>query len=156
MIGLALLFIFLAGISHLIFVDHTPEYPYEKRGIFFWKIGGYNKDYKLWNFGFPYYRGWEEISEFVTSTDETGYFVSNEEKPITSFYIPQKYFVAGAGYYIHIYHPQSFKEKVDKKKIRYWTDNYDPVKVIEVNGRILVEIYDMPQGTIDEIKHAGY
>ena len=115
-----------------------------------------NTAYQLRLFGFPYNRDWEEIREFVTSTDDIGFFASNERSSITSFYIPQKFDIEGAGFYIHIHHPQSFKERVAKKKIRYWTNNYDPIKVFEKNGRVLVEIYDMPPGTIDELKRAGY
>ncbi len=154
-VGITLLFVFLAGISHLIFIDHTPEYPWERRKYLFWMIEP-NKAYQLWSFGFPYYRDWEGISEYVTSTDDIGFFASNEKKSITSFYVPQQFDVDGAGYYIHIYHPQSFKETVANRKIRYWTNNYDPVKVFEINGRVLVEIYDMPPGTIEELKRAGY
>ena len=115
-----------------------------------------NQAYTVRLFGFPYSRDWEEIGEFVTSTDETGFYASNEKKSLASFYIPQTFYISGAGYYIHIYNPQSFKEKVEKKKIRYWTDNYDPIKVIEKNGRVLVEIYDMPPGTFDDLKREGY
>jgi hypothetical protein len=154
-VGLTLLFLFLAGISHLIFIDHTPEYPWERRKYLFWMIEP-NKAYQLWSFGFPYYRDWEGISEYITSTDDIGFFASNEKKSITSFYVPQEFDVDGAGYYIHINHPQSFKETVANRKIRYWTNNYDPVKVFEINGRVLVEIYDMPPGTIEELKRAGY
>jgi len=155
-VWLALLFAFLAGVSHLIFVDHTPEYPYEKRRILFWTIGGPNRDYKLWNFGFPYYRRWEDIHTFVTTNGNNGYYATNENVSISVYYVPFKYFVERAGYYIYIHNPQSFKTWDGRDKVQYWRANYKPVKVFEYNGRVVAEVYDMPAGSLEEIKRAGY
>ena len=155
---LCLLFGSLAAISHLIFVDHTPEYPYEKRGILFWTIGGADtvKESKLWNFGFPYYRRWEDIREFVSTSENTGYYATNENVSISVYYVPYTYFVERAGHYIYIHNPQSFKTWDGRDKIQYWRANHDPVKVFEYNGRVVAEVYYMPPGSLDEIKKAGY
>ncbi len=156
--GISLLFLSLAGIAHLIFVDHTPEYPYEKRGILFWTIGGGEKvrDYKLWTFGFPYNRRWEEIGEFVTSTENNGYYVTNENVSISVYYIPLKYFVERAGHYIYIHNPQSFKSWDSRDKVQYWRAKHEPVKVLTNGGRVVAEIYYMPTGSLEEIKAEGY
>lgn len=155
-VGLALLFITLAGISHLIFIDHTPEYPYEERGLFFWKIGGQNKDYKLWNFGFPYYRRWEDIQAYISSHEGNGYYATNENTSISEYYVPYKYGVERAGYYIYIHNPQSYRNPSGQNKIHYWIENYQPEKVFEYNGRIIAEIYYMPSGRLEEIIESGY
>jgi 4-amino-4-deoxy-L-arabinose transferase-like glycosyltransferase len=155
-VWVALLFSALAAISHLIFVDHTPEYPYEKRRILLWTIGGPNRDYKLWNFGFPYYRRWEDIREFVTTTEKNGYYATNENVSISVYYVPFKYFVERAGHYIYIHNPQSFKTWDGRDKVQYWRQNYPPVKVFEANGRVVAEVYYMPPGNLEDIQVAGY
>ncbi len=154
----ALLFVWLAGISHLIFVDHTPEYPFEKRRILFWTIGGPGpvRDYKLWTFGFPYNRRWEDIREFVTTTENDGYYATNENVSISVYYVPFTYFVERAGHYIYIHNPQSFKTWDSRDKIQYWRAHYKPVKVLENEGRVVAEIYYMPPGSLEDIKKAGY
>jgi hypothetical protein len=155
-VGLTLLFLILTGISHLIFVDHTPEYPYEERGILFWKIGGRNEDYKLWNFGFPYYRRWEDIQEYVSNQEGNGYYATNESTSISVYYVPYRYWVERAGYYIYIKNPQTYRDPDRRDKIRFWMVNYAPEKVFEYNGTTVAEIYYMPEGSLEEIKVAGY
>jgi len=155
---LALLFAWLAGVSHLIFVDHTPEYPFEERKIFFWVVGGPGPvhDYRPWVYGFPYYRGWEEIRDFVTTTENNGYYTTNEETSISIYYVPFTYFADRAGHYIYIHAPQSFESKDRDPKPHYWRKHYKPVKVLENNGKVVAEIYYMPPGSLEEIWEEGY
>jgi len=153
---LALSFGFLASVSHLIFVDHSPEYPFQKRRILLWTIGGPVDDYKLWTYGFPYYRRWEDIGVYVTSTANNSFYATNENTSISKFYVPLSYFVEQAGYYIYIHEPQSFERQDLRAKTRYWREHYEPVKVFEYEGRVVAEIYDMPPGSLEEIKKAGY
>jgi 4-amino-4-deoxy-L-arabinose transferase-like glycosyltransferase len=154
--GLAILFIFLFTLSHFVFVDHTPEYPWEERKYLIWTLEKPDEKYKLWLFGFPYYRHLEEIGEYVTSTENNGFYATNEHKSIIEHYVPYKFNVNQSGYYIHIYNPQSFRNKLIKDKIRYWQKNYPPVKVFENYGNIVAELYLMPEGDVSEIKKAGY
>lgn len=153
---ITLLFLSLAGISHLIFIDYTPEYPYEKRGVLFWTIGGEKEGYKLWSYGFPYYRRWEDIREYVSTHESNGYYATNETTSISVFYVPYKYYVERAGYYIYIHNPQNYRNRDGRNKIHYWQVNYKPDKVFEYNGRVIAEIYYMPAGSLEEIKNAGY
>lgn len=155
---LTLLFVWLAGISYLIFVDHAPDYPYETRRILFWTIGGPRSvhDYKPWPYGFPYYRRLEEIRDFVTTNENNGWYTTNENTSITNYYVPLIYFANQAGYYIYIHGPQSFENKDRDPKPQYWRAHYKPVKVLKYNGRVVAEIYNMPPGSLDEIKKAGY
>jgi hypothetical protein len=154
--GLAILFIFLFTLSHFIYIDHTPEYPWERRGYFFWTIEEPDLKYRLWLFGFPYYRYWEEIGEYITSTENNGFYSTNEKKSIASHYVPYEFDINRSGYYIHIYNPQSLRDRFANDKIRYWRKNYQPVKMFENHGRIVAEIYLMPEGNVLEIKNAGY
>lgn len=154
--GLLLGFIFLASLSHFIFVDHTPEYPWEERRYLFWTVSKPDTEALLWMYGFPYYRHWEEIGDYVTSANGNGYYSSNEKIRISRHYVPHPYDIEESGHYIHIYNPHNFKDKLAKEKIRYWTKNYRPVKSFENDGRVVVEIYEMPPGSIQEIREAGY
>jgi hypothetical protein len=152
----AAMFMGLAATSHLIFVDHTPEYPFERRRILFWTIGGPDETYRQWVFGFPYYRRWEDIREYITSDESSIYYASNEKTSLTSFYIPYPVSLANAGPYIYIHNPQSFNARDRRVKVRYWRERYAPIKVFEVEGRVVAEIYKMPPGSLKEIKAAGY
>ena len=154
--GLVLMFGFLALLSQFIFVDHTPEYPWEPRGFLLWTLQKPETKGDLWIFGFPYYRHWDEIGQFVTENDRYDYYATNEKTTIAVKYIPYTYDVNQSGYYIHIHNPQSFKDEIAQEKIRYWVKNYQPIKVFENQGRVAAEIYEMPPGTIEEIKAAGY
>ena len=156
LLWLGMLFGSLAGISHLIFVDHTPEYPFEKRRILLWTIGGPLDRYKVWSFGFPYYRRWEDIGTYITSMTGIRYYYSNEQSAIASYYVPYDNSVKFAGAYIYIHNPQSFKQREDKVKAIYWRSRYSPVKAFEYNGRVVAEVYDMPPGSLEDIKQMDY
>jgi 4-amino-4-deoxy-L-arabinose transferase-like glycosyltransferase len=154
--GLAILFIFLFTLSHFIFIDHTPEYPWEERKYLIWTLEEPDQKYKLWLYGFPYYRYWDEIVEYITSSENNGFYSTNEKKSISEYYVPYEFNVNKSVYYIHIHNPQRLRERLAKDKIRYWRKNYPPVKVFEYRGRIVAEIYLMPKGDVSEIKKAGY
>lgn len=154
---LALLFGSLAFISHLIFVDHNPEYPFEKKRILFWTLGGPYGNYKTWLYGFPYYRDWEAIGEYVTSEKGKWYYYTNEYTNISNFYVRYGHSVANAGKYVYILHPQSFTGSDGvKEKASYWQTHYPPVKIFEIDGKVVAEVYEMPPGTLEEIREAGY
>lgn len=154
--GLVILFIFLSTLSHFIFVDHTPEYPWEERKYLIWTLEEPDSKYKLWLYGFPYNRYWDEIAEYIISTENNGFYSTNEKRSISGFYLPYEFNVNQSGYYIHIHNPQSLRERLPIDKIRYWRKNYQPVKVFEYRGRTVAEIYLMPEGDVKEIKKAGY
>jgi 4-amino-4-deoxy-L-arabinose transferase-like glycosyltransferase len=152
----ALAITFLSAVSHLIFIDHTPEYPWEQRRILYWTIGAPDEKYRVWAFGFPYNRQWEAIGEYITSNENNEYYATNENKSLAGNYIPIPFDVNRSGYYIHIYHPQSFRDRLVDDKIRYWTKNYPPVKTYLTEGKTVAEIYDMPPGNISELRSQGY
>jgi predicted membrane channel-forming protein YqfA (hemolysin III family) len=162
---LGFVFLFMAGVDHLIYVDHSPEYPWEQRRVLFWVIGKPDPTYFLWEYGFPYNRHWREISDYVCSEQHIqcgdpyatdGYFSTNEDKVIAGYYMPMQFDIDQSGYYVQIIHPTNFKETVFKEKIRYWIKNYPPVKEYENDGRVVAQLYLMPAGTIDQIRGEGY
>ncbi len=152
----ASLFVFLFMVAHLIFIDHTPEYPWNNRGILGWVVGLPDEKYRVWPYGFPYNRRWDEIGDFVKLDQNSTYYSTNENKSIASYHIPYPFDIDKAGYYIHIYHPQSLHDRIASDKIRYWLKNHPPLKVFKVNNQVVSEIYFMPAGSFEEIRQAGY
>jgi 4-amino-4-deoxy-L-arabinose transferase-like glycosyltransferase len=154
--GLALLFVFIASLSHFIFVDHTPEYPWENRRYLIWTVQLPEVKGDLWLFGFPYYRHWDEVAAYVTSNSDVKAYITNETTAISAYHIPLTYDPDQAGYYIYVHNPQSFRAVLANDKLRYWTKKYKPDKVFTTEGRVMVEIYKMPPGTLDQIIAEGY
>jgi 4-amino-4-deoxy-L-arabinose transferase-like glycosyltransferase len=151
-----LVILFLGGVSHLIFVDHSPEYPWQERRILAWTVGKPDESHRIWAFGFPYYRRWDEIGSYVTSAPSSSYYSTNENKSIASHFVPYPFDINQSGYYIHIYEPQSLRERLADDKVRYWTKNHKPEKVFEVDGRVVAEVYLMPEGNVEDLKSQGY
>jgi hypothetical protein len=157
--GWVILFAFLASLSHFILIDHTPEYPWENRGYFSWVLSKPETKGDLWIFGFPYYRHWEEIGQFVEANSTSGYYSTNEKTSIVEKYLPPseyQYDLEQSTCYIHIENPQSGKNKLANEKILYWTKNHQPDKVFKNNGIPVAELYLMAPGTLEEIKAQGY
>lgn len=157
LIFLTILFGGLTSLSHMMFIDHPPEYPWETKIFLFAKIGGLRSSpYKVWAYGFPYNRHWPEIRDYMMSHNPNGYYSTNEDKSLTSYYIPQENSVELSGYYIHIHHPMDLKEDIAKPKINYWMAKYPPVKVFMNENVVVSEVYRMPPGSLDEIIRRGY
>jgi 4-amino-4-deoxy-L-arabinose transferase-like glycosyltransferase len=142
------LFGFLFAVSHFIFVDHTPEYPWETRRILFWKVERPASEYMLWVFGFPYYRHWEEIGKFVASSQVNGYYWTNEKLTIASRYVPGESDEVKAGVYIHVFNPQSFIDTLPgNAKLRDWIKHHPPDKVFMNGSKTVAEVYILPAGS---------
>lgn len=154
---LLVLFGGLTSLSQVMFIDHPPEYPWETKIFLIAKIGGLHKsDYKVWTYGFPYNRHWLEIRDYIMANNPNGYYSTNEDKSLTTYYIPQVNSVELSGYYIHVHHPMDLKEAIAKPKINYWMSKYPPVKVFMNEDVVVSEIYRMPPGTLEEIIRRGY
>lgn len=174
-IGLATFFVFVFYLSHKVFVDHTREYPWEDEEFLVWKLRRPNPIFHLSMFGFPYYRHWEEIGEYVTSGENKAswdkshdiffdsrsepnntFYSTNERNSISRYYIPFQKDTDSAGHYIYIYNPQSFTIKTDNEKANYWMANYRSIKTFSNNGKIVSEIYYMPAGDLNTLRQSGY
>ncbi len=142
------LFGFLFAISHFIFIDHTPEYPWEARRILFWKVERPANEYKLWVFGFPYYRHWDEIGKFVASSQSNGYYSTNEKLAIASRYLPGEYNEDKAGVYVHIFNSQSFTDTFSgNTELRDWIKHHPPDKIFTNGSKTAAEVYILPAGS---------
>ncbi|RUR72133.1 ArnT family glycosyltransferase [Chlorogloeopsis fritschii PCC 9212] len=134
--------------SHLLFIDNKQEYPWENKNFFFLN---FKRQSRQSLFGFPYYRHWEKVELYLESAKSNGYFITNEKKSITRYYIPGNFKnlelypydsnSTGEIYVIYIRNPQSGNKKILDKEQSYWEERYQPVKTFSNHGRIVTTIY---------------
>lgn len=71
------------------FINTSPEYPWYPKSYIFGKMGELvstkNKIYGI--FGFPYRRGWHEISAQVYAMPDVKKYSSNEKEQVTQYYL---------------------------------------------------------------------
>ncbi len=156
---IALIFIFTFLLSHTIFIDHSPEYPWTSKKFLIWDISRPNAMYHLSIFGFPYYRHWEEIETYVRENNINNIYGTNERKSIPRFYLEGiDKDGATSSQYIYIDDPQAFSESILQDKPYYWIRiiNKKP-DVVFKNGDIVVSrIYNMPDGTIRDLEKESW
>jgi len=123
--------------SYVIFVDHSREYPWQQKELLSFNIWvkkdkrktrheikkmrkevfnlttpKYNINQKLPLFGFPHYRGWNEINDYlnfqnIKNNEKYGY-ITNEVKTKSEWYMDAKYKSDDGFYAIGIKRPLSF------------------------------------------------
>jgi len=155
-IGIFVLFAFLSLQSYTVFVDSYKEYPWEQEQFMFWTLPMPTPIYHLSMFGFPYYRNWEGIGDFISQFPEVEAYSTNERKSMARHYINLEKDTEKAGFFVHVRHPQSFTEDIIYEKADYWAQNYEPVHTLSRFGRDLVRVYLMEPGTLEEIQALGY
>jgi len=153
---LVMLFTFISIQSYMVFVDHFKEYPWQEEKFFLWTFPMPTPIYHLSMFGFPYFRDWEGISNYISSHSAATAYSTNERKSISRHYIALEKDTDLAGFYVYIRHPQSFTNEITNEKVLYWTSKQPPVYTMSKGGTDLVNIYLMPGGTLAEIKSRGF
>jgi len=155
-LGIVLIISFLTVQSYVVFVDHKREYPWEDEKFLIWTFRKPDTNFHLSLFGFPYYRNWDGIKNFVMSKPDIVAYYSNERRQIAGFYLDYDRNYDRAGAYVHIMNPQSFTDYIGSDKVAYWISKYDPVYTLTENGRDKVRLYMMEPGTLEEIKQRGF
>lgn len=118
---------FLYYQAYYIFIDHSKEYPWEQK-TYFEKFERnnlllkslipdlttpvYTIEQKLPLFGFPHYRHWNEINDYINDQnaelgEDFGY-ITNEDKTISEWYIDAKYRADNGFYIIGVREPVNF------------------------------------------------
>lgn len=158
--GMTLLFMFIYLQVFAIYVDNSVEYPWKEEKFFFWTFPKPNAIYHLSMFGFPYYRNWEGIRDFVKadslSLEPVTAYSTNERKSLVRFYVPLEKSSNKAGYYIYIKDPQSFTNQIIEEKPLYWTSKYSPDYTLTRNGEEIVKVYKMVPGSLEDVQQMGY
>lgn len=152
---LGALFTFFALQSYFVFVDNSKEYPWQEEKFLIWTMHTPNATYHLSLFGFPYFRDWESISQFIAGYPEVTAYSTNERESISRHYVNLQKDTSKAGFYIFLQFPQSFTEHIQNDKALYWASKYPPVYTLSRGGIDLVNIYNMPPGTLTEIRSKG-
>jgi hypothetical protein len=148
--------LFFSYISYEIFVDHTPEYPWNPKQILGMKLDG---GFVSGTFGFPYSREWREIGRWFQELPGDGevMLVSNEKRQFTSFYLPSnvrnriKYNThefpgevdAPQGLYVLIVHePQSWTYQFWGLTLGGWREKFVPLHdFVNDEGKIVASVY---------------
>ncbi len=145
-VGIVVAFTFIFIQSFAVFVDHTKEYPWRNEKFMFWTLPAPSPVYHLSMFGFPYYRHWEEIADFILSdtgvlpcpknrpiesckqiNDKIIFYSTNERDSIARYHIPYSKETNNAGYFVYIRDPQSYSHDLNQEKVEYWAANYPAV-----------------------------
>lgn len=155
-LGIFLLFGFLFAQSYAVYVDNTKEYPWEQEKFLIWTFPNPSVVYHLSMFGFPYFRDWEGIRDFVLAHPEINAYTTNERKSIARYYVGLEKGADKAGFYVHVKNPQSFTNDILSEKALYWTQHYEPIYTLTRGGRDFTRIYIMAPGTLEEIVLQGY
>lgn len=139
------LFLFIFLQSYAIFVDHTQEYPWENERFLFWTLRSPSPDvterYALSMFGFPYFRDWENIGEFIREHSDFNSVGANEPDVVTNFYVRKsgrKF--SPYRYYISIENPRSFIPILNDRMAEI-IQTQKPVQRVVASGETLAEIY---------------
>jgi len=160
------LFLFLFFLSHTIFVDHNPEFPWNDKKFLVWDLRGDDEN-KTAKMGFPCNRRWREMGEYFLDHkgDVDKQYVTNEKEVISSFYLPQSliYFKfnpkiisdmkEGEGCYaIIVEAPQSWRQNILDMPISYWKSRLIPLKTFtDGNGKLLSSIYYLTKSDLEPL-----
>ncbi len=143
---LLILYLFLGYQSYMIFVDHSKEYPWEREPFLAWELKKPNTGYQLSLFGFPYYRGWKELADFLVTDGQSSYYWDNEKASLSRYYIPLDRDNKKAGYFIRINRPQTFTSEIINKRGASWAVLNPPIKVFyNKSGRQVAMVYLVPE-----------
>lgn len=153
------MFLFMFLISHTLFIDHSPEYPWQSKKFMFWEIPQPQSNYHLSIFGFPYYRHWEDIENYLRENTQNMVFGTNERSSIPRFYLDGfKKEGATANHFVYILNPQSFAPSIYQSKPFHWIRNLnmEPSVVYTNDGISVAKVYEMPLGTLEDLRNMGY
>jgi len=155
--GIGIIFTFIALQMYALFIDNNQEYPWEEEKFLIWTFPRPTPAYHLSMFGFPYFRNWEGLKEFIESYPKNqAAYSTNERTTISRHFITLPKESNLAGFYIYIRNPQSFENVVVHQKVSYWMSKYKPIYVYSKNGINMVEIYLMEPGGKEVIIDKGF
>jgi len=152
--------------SYVFFVDHSREYPWEPKKLYYYPDNYYpDKNFinefvyyflsqetpkyaaepKLPLFGFPHGRYWNEINAFIEEqnnlrNEKFGYH-TNEDKSVSEWYMTMKYTDKNGFYGVGINRPTNF---VPDWSYSHHGKSRVVVKEFGKNGEVLVRIYRIP------------
>jgi hypothetical protein len=76
--------------SYFLFVDHAQEYPWDAKVLFDHTTEPY-KNKEILTFGFPHYRNWKGVNDYINSRNNNCTYITNEGKEESQIYIDAKF-----------------------------------------------------------------
>lgn len=141
----SLLFLFLFMQSYAIFVDTNQEYPWENERFLFWMLNkppsSVTERYTLSMFGFPYFRNWEDIGNYIQEHSDFNNVSANEPDVVTNFYVRKSgRRFSPYRYYISIQNPRSFVPVLNER-LAALMRTHEPIYRIVKDEEILAEVF---------------
>ncbi|MBU0649924.1 hypothetical protein KKG63_01850, partial [Patescibacteria group bacterium] len=140
-VGLWIMTLFLFLQSYYIFVDHQSEYPWEQKRFLIWTLPKPTPIFHLSIFGFPYYRHWDEVGDYIAADQQADYYTTNERVSIARYHINLEKDGERAGYYVYIKQPQTFTDEITNEGIVNWVATHPPVAEFQNNSRVVTQIF---------------
>jgi hypothetical protein len=157
--------VFLAFLSHTIFIHHPPEYPWQAKSFLVWKLQPQAYEGMM---GFSYSRHWRAIGKFLEDRqgDNPAWYISNEKVAIAGFYLPENiqfYDVESKKppiiapdeeiFAIVVEHPQSWLTEILGQPTEQWKSQHTPIASLRDEQRgLLAEVYEIDSLQVDNIK----
>jgi hypothetical protein len=146
--GLSVVTAFLCAQAYAVFVDHKVEYPWQDKKFLLWIFPKPTPIFHLSIFGFPYYRHWQEVGNFVNSGTSI-YYTTNERVSIARYHVNLEKAGEKIGYYVYIYSPQTFTDDILNVRGLEWSKTNAPLKSFYGNyGQKHVDIYLVPENFV--------
>lgn len=156
--------IFLVCLSHYVFIQHPPEYPWQTKTFLIWQLQPQAYEGMM---GFPYSRQWREIGDFLKERqgEKPAWYVSNDKNAITSFYIPatiEYYDISSKEppevspdatvYAILVENPQSWLTEFLGQPTNEWKSQHTPIKSFKGDkGELLAEVYEIDPFELQDV-----
>lgn len=109
-------------------------YPWRNTSFLGINTDRVGNDYHLYLYGFPYYRGWDKIGEYMSAIKGVRSFYTNDNETVAEYYFGGAPHIASGSnflpqYYIQIDSPQELKQKPELPLV----DQYDVVLEEDLN-----------------------
>lgn len=140
-VGLSVVLLFLFLQSYFIFADHSSEYPWQNKKFLIWTFPKPTPIFHLSMFGFPYYRHWDEIGDYIKADGTSQFYTTNERVSISRYHIDLPKDGGKAGYYVFINDPQTFTNEILNSRISVWVNSNPPLVQYWNNNKVVSEIY---------------
>jgi 4-amino-4-deoxy-L-arabinose transferase-like glycosyltransferase len=104
-----------------------------------WNVDLQKQKYQLFLYGFPYNRGWDQVTKYFASTKDIENFYTNDNVTIAQYYMyPTPTYVSHPKYYIYVYNNQ-VNGGFDNWILRDY--DYSQIKDFYVSGVKTITIY---------------
>ena len=147
--GKSLRYFYVTGISlyflTIFYLLSGVYVPFLNNGYPWKGSNAIQKNYNLFLYGFPYYRGWDQAAEYLKSVEGVRGVYTNDNDTMAQYYLRgYNYTPPGSNfiphYYLRVMNNQEFRPTIPEFE-PYIEGYYTLVKTIEVEGEKTIEIF---------------